>query len=205
MLFFNPYAKFLEDKRSFRASDNSRCCYMQSGLLVISLRFPTLHVATLVRNTAARSPKLARLFISFLRVCKCRVARLTAVSIASDAKDKRRFQAQRHNAHLCALIITFDHINTLMTTYDKLDNEHRAWSVKEAAEFLGYSISHLRRLMREGKMDECWMKAQEDGRPRFCPAKLKVWMEKRSQGNARRRSEERRVGKECRSRWSPYH
>ena len=26
-----------------------------------------------------------------------------------------------------------------------------------------------------------------------------------SYGNIRRRSEERRVGKECRSRWSPYH
>jgi hypothetical protein len=82
---------------------------------------------------------------------------------------------------------TYEHIKSLMTTYDKLDNEHRAWCVKEAAEFLGYSISHLRRLMREGKMDECWMKAQEDGRPRFCPAKLKAWMEKRSQGNARRK------------------
>jgi|SRR5579862_1396625 len=160
---------------------------MQSGPLVVSRRLSTLQLAILVSNTAARSPKPAYLFISFLRLCKCRVARLTAVSIASDAKGRRRFQAQRLNAHLCALIITFDHINTLMTTYDKLDHEHRAWSVKEAAEFLGYSISHLRRLMREGKMDECWMKAEEDSHPRFCPHKLKEWMEKRSKGNGRRK------------------
>ncbi|HLJ28371.1 MAG TPA: helix-turn-helix domain-containing protein [Candidatus Angelobacter sp.] len=74
-----------------------------------------------------------------------------------------------------------------MTTYDKLDNEHRAWSVKEAADFLGYSVSHLRRLMREGKMDGCWLKAQEDGRPRFCPAKVKVWMETRSKSKVQRK------------------
>lgn len=85
---------------------------------------------------------------------------------------------------------TYAHLwvqNKHMNPYDKLEHEHRAWSVKEAADFLGYSVSHLRRLMREGKMDECWMKAQEDGRPRFCPAKLKIWMEKRSKGNANRK------------------
>ena len=32
-----------------------------------------------------------------------------------------------------------------------------------------------------------------------------IWIAPRAGGDARRRSEERRVGKECRSRWSPYH
>src|SRR2546430_17309631 len=32
-----------------------------------------------------------------------------------------------------------------------------------------------------------------------------VWLYYRNRKNAAKRSEERRVGKECRSRWSPYH
>mgnify|MGYP006982471164 CR=1 FL=1 len=36
-------------------------------------------------------------------------------------------------------------------------------------------------------------------------AKLPLMALGKSHQNIRRRSEERRVGKECRSRWSPYH
>src|SRR5215211_8835902 len=37
------------------------------------------------------------------------------------------------------------------------------------------------------------------------PETIKPWYSARSTFPARLRSEERRVGKECRSRWSPYH
>lgn len=64
-----------------------------------------------------------------------------------------------------------------MNPYEKLDHEQRAWSVCEAAAFLGYSPKYVYQLIHEGKI-EGWMKV-EGGGYRFCPVKLKAWMEKR--------------------------
>src|SRR5688572_33121227 len=36
-------------------------------------------------------------------------------------------------------------------------------------------------------------------------SRQKFWMKGETSGHTQKRSEERRVGKECRSRWSPYH
>ncbi|HLJ30284.1 MAG TPA: helix-turn-helix domain-containing protein [Candidatus Angelobacter sp.] len=68
-----------------------------------------------------------------------------------------------------------------MNPYQKLEHETRAWDVAETAAFLGYSIKHVYKLIHEGKI-EGWMKI-EGGDYKFCPAKLKVWMEKRFNGN----------------------
>jgi len=70
---------------------------MQSGPLVSLSSLRKLQLAITVSNTAARSPKLASLFISFLRLSECRVARLAAVSIPSDAKVIRRFRSRWRN------------------------------------------------------------------------------------------------------------
>jgi excisionase family DNA binding protein len=64
-----------------------------------------------------------------------------------------------------------------MNPYDKLEHEQRAWSVCEAAAFLGYSSKYVYQLIHEGKI-EGWMKV-EGGGYKFCPVKLKAWMEKR--------------------------
>lgn len=64
-----------------------------------------------------------------------------------------------------------------MNYYDKLDDDHRAWSVCEAAHFLGYNPKYLYELIREGKI-EGWFKV--NGSYRFCPAKLKAWLEKKT-------------------------
>jgi excisionase family DNA binding protein len=63
-----------------------------------------------------------------------------------------------------------------MNPYDKLDQEHRAWSVGETAAFLGYSKKYVYQLIYEGKI-EGWMKLK-GGTYRFCPIKLKAWLEK---------------------------
>src|SRR2546430_5773991 len=47
--------------------------------------------------------------------------------------------------------------------------------------------------------DFCWAKWSGDGKYFY------LYFDILTRGNAKRRSEERRVGKECRSRWSPYH
>jgi excisionase family DNA binding protein len=64
-----------------------------------------------------------------------------------------------------------------MNYYDKLDDDHRAWSVCEAAHFLGYNTKYLYQLIREGKI-EGWFEV--NGSYRFCPAKLKAWLEKKT-------------------------
>jgi len=64
-----------------------------------------------------------------------------------------------------------------MNPYEKLEHENRAWSVCEAAAFLGYSPKYVYQLIHEGKI-EGWMKV-EGGGYKFCPIKLKAWMEKR--------------------------
>lgn len=68
-----------------------------------------------------------------------------------------------------------------MNPYDKLEHEHRAWSVCETAAFLGYSSKYVYQLIHEGKI-EGWMKL-EGGGYRFCPIKLKAWLEKRLEAN----------------------
>ena len=70
-----------------------------------------------------------------------------------------------------------------MNPYDKLEHEHRAWSVCETAAFLGYSSKYVYQLIHEGKI-EGWMKL-EGGGYRFCPIKLKAWLEKRFEANQR--------------------
>ena len=63
-----------------------------------------------------------------------------------------------------------------MTHYDRLDHADRAWSVCEAARFLGYNPKYVYQLIRENKI-EGWFEV--NGSYRFCPAKLKAWLEKR--------------------------
>lgn len=63
-----------------------------------------------------------------------------------------------------------------MNPYDKLDHEDRAWSVCEAARFLGYNPKYVYELIRDGKI-EGWFEV--NGSYRFCPAKLKAWLEKK--------------------------
>jgi excisionase family DNA binding protein len=72
-----------------------------------------------------------------------------------------------------------------MNPYDKLEHEHRAWSVCETAAFLGYSSKYVYQLIHEGKI-EGWMKL-EGGGYRFCPIKLKAWLEKRFEANQKPR------------------
>ena len=69
---------------------------MQSGSMVVS-PLPKLQLAIPLSNTAARSPKLRRLFISFRKLVECRVARLAAMSIRSDAKAIRRFLTRKRD------------------------------------------------------------------------------------------------------------
>jgi excisionase family DNA binding protein len=67
-----------------------------------------------------------------------------------------------------------------MNYYDKLEDDHRAWSVCEAAHFLGYNKKYLYQLIRENKI-EGWFEV--NGSYRFCPAKLKAWLEKKTGTN----------------------
>ena len=71
-----------------------------------------------------------------------------------------------------------------MNPYEKLEHAERAWSVAETAAFLGYSVKHLYRLIRQNKI-EGWIQV-EGGHYIFCPCKLKIWMEKRFNGNGKR-------------------
>ena len=63
-----------------------------------------------------------------------------------------------------------------MNQYDKLEHETRAWSVCEAAQFLGYNPKYVYELIRDNKI-EGWFEV--NGSYRFCPAKLKAWLEKK--------------------------
>ena len=69
---------------------------MQSGSMVVS-PLPKLQLAIPLSNTTARSPELTSWFISFLTVAACRVVRLAAVSIRSDAKAIRRFLTRKRD------------------------------------------------------------------------------------------------------------
>src|SRR5256886_6373064 len=62
----------------------------------------------------------------------------------------------------------------------------------------GFAIL-LRISLRRGKVERCLVAAGREGEENDDEANGAA------HGDADRRSEERRVGKECRSRWSPYH
>ena len=68
--------------------------------------------------------------------------------------------------------------------------------------FLNSDVGEIRIFSRDEKK-------QDDMRHRLQNPKVKFYIgdvrDKRSVDSAMSRSEERRVGKECRSRWSPYH
>ena len=61
-----------------------------------------------------------------------------------------------------------------------------------------------KKLQREGVFREMKLK-QHFEKPSEKKAREKAEAIRRARKLARKRSEERRVGKECRSRWSPYH
>ena len=87
----------------------------------------------------------------------------------------------RTPAHSCARLATDV---TTMNPYDKLDHAERAWTMAETAAFLGYSVRHLYRLVRQNKIDG-WSRV-EGGHIMFCPCKLKVWLERRFNSNGKR-------------------
>src|SRR5215472_16340948 len=124
---------------------------MHSGSLVSSPSFPRLQLAISASNTAARSPKLASLFISFLGCPSRRVARVAAVPIRSDARIDRRFPKPLGNVY--SRVRKYKEMNP----YEKLDHEESAWNVCKTARFLGYHPKHIYRLIRQGKI-EGWMR-----------------------------------------------
>ena len=72
-----------------------------------------------------------------------------------------------------------------------------ALSIEEAADYTGIGRNTLRKLVEWKKLP-----VLKVGRKVLIKTDmLELFME----ANEGRRSEERRVGKECRSRWSPYH
>lgn len=83
----------------------------------------------------------------------------------------------RADEHSCAHL----GIKVTMNLLDKLEREQRLLTVKEVAAFLGYSVKHIYRLIRQGKI-EGWMKVEDDGDYKFCPIKFKAWIEKRFNG-----------------------
>jgi hypothetical protein len=68
-----------------------------------------------------------------------------------------------------------------MNPYEKLAHEQRTWDLKETAAFFGYTCKYFYTLVRQGKLDGCWVKINGDYR--FCPAKIKELMEKGFNGN----------------------
>jgi hypothetical protein len=69
----------------------------------------------------------------------------------------------------------------IMNPYEKLAHEQRTWDLKETAAFFGYTCKYFYTLVRQGKLDGCWVKINGDYR--FCPAKIKELMEKGFNGN----------------------
>src|SRR3712207_2981503 len=109
----------------------------------------------------------------------------------------------------------------------------RGMSKAEAARTFSVSLSSVKRYARSARQGESLTPKKSPGRPRIVDEKAQVLLEEdvkerpsatisqrrrflehitgtdMSDSTVRRlmkrRSEERRVGKECRSRWSPYH
>ena len=74
------------------------------------------------------------------------------------------------------------------------------------ARFAGLSLVQLNELLEdEGQLTEMVQKMEEVSRAAAQSGGGGASRGARGRGPAAGRSEERRVGKECRSRWSPYH
>src|SRR2546427_28318 len=69
----------------------------------------------------------------------------------------------------------------------------------QAAHWFASSLLHLPPEGASGMQNQTALALQQAAQAAHAPAKLQALKQ------AARRSEERRVGKECRSRWSPYH
>ena len=68
-----------------------------------------------------------------------------------------------------------------MNRLEQLENETRAWSVSEVANFLGYSTNYVYQLIHEGKI-EGWFAIK--GGYRFVPCELAKWLRKKlAEGN----------------------
>ncbi len=135
--------------------------------------------------TAARSPNS---HIVFSCSPEYRVVVSAAVLNQSDAIAIRRFRNPWRNAHSCVLLGTLAHFCALlgngtdsMKPYEKLDRAEREWTVAETADFLGYSVKHLYRLIHQGKI-EGWRRV-DGGHIMFCPCRLKIWIEQSFNGN----------------------
>ena len=125
-------------------------------------------------DTAAKIAELAdRLFCS----SECQVVASAAVSMYIERKRCKEVSCRRGK---CDSRVKKQ---TNMNPYDKLEHEQRAWSVCEAAAFLGYSVKHVYKLIHQGKI-EGWIQV-EGGGYKFCPVKLKAWMEKRFNSDGR--------------------
>ncbi|HLJ89688.1 MAG TPA: helix-turn-helix domain-containing protein [Candidatus Angelobacter sp.] len=68
-----------------------------------------------------------------------------------------------------------------MTRLEQLENEKRAWSVGEVADFLGYSRNYVYELIHERKIDG-WFVGDKGGY-RFCPCELAKWVRKKMAEN----------------------
>src|SRR3712207_9349746 len=72
---------------------------------------------------------------------------------------------------------------------------------REAAMWFGDALDQQVKADADG-----WLTAHAFGAELTIPVGAAIdWLKTRDAGRMRERSEERRVGKECRSRWSPYH
>ena len=75
-----------------------------------------------------------------------------------------------------------------------------ALSIEEAADYTGIGRNTLRKLVEWKKLP-----VLKVGRKVLIKTDMLELFMEANEGRDLRRSEERRVGKECRSRWSPYH
>ena len=93
-----------------------------------------------------------------------------------------------------------------------LERVRRAWGLSWLDGYVSESCSILRVALCGGSGADLWPRARAEGANLYvtADAKYHVLLDAVREGMPiavvdRSRSEERRVGKECRSRWSPYH
>jgi hypothetical protein len=156
---------------------------MPSGPLVVSPSFPKLQLAIAVSNTTARSPKLASLFVSFLDLSDCRVARLAAVSVVLDVLEKEKvlcstlkWQRESNSAKLSQTESKWSKDKTTtMKSLDELEHQLNPLSVKEAAMIYGDSPSNFYRRVRRGEIPGVFRKTPK-GRIKICPREFVPWL-----------------------------